>query len=129
MSPAAAWTELAGRTLIASLFLAGVAQKLVSPQGARELLALAGLPGWLIWPAILFTGAAGLAVLLGVWVRPFALALAGYCIVTSYFHYLIGDPWQMTIVAKNWTIAGGCLILAANGAGPMSFDKKARRKS
>ncbi|HSF65174.1 MAG TPA: DoxX family protein, partial [Paracoccaceae bacterium] len=50
-------------------------------------------------------------------VRPVALALAGYCAVTSLFHWIPGDPWQMSIFVKNWAIAGGCLILAAHGAG------------
>lgn len=118
MSPAAAAAEFAGRALIAALFLAGAVQKAAAPQGAIDLLALAGLPAWLVWPALAFNLVAGALLLAGWAVRPIGLALAAYCIATSGFHALLGGPWQMTIVAKNWTIAGGCLLLAAHGAGP-----------
>ena len=73
MKPAAAALDLAGRALIAGLFLAGVAQKTTAPAGAQDLLALAGWPVWLVWPATAFTLAAGLAVLLGLYARPAAL--------------------------------------------------------
>lgn len=112
---------LVGRLLLASLMLAGTLQKIVDPSGAGELLALAGLPLWLLWPAGIFTTIAGLGIAFGIYVRPLAIAAAGYCIVTSYFHYLIGDPWQMTIVFKNWTIAGGYLMLAAHGPGRIAL--------
>ena len=41
------------------------------------------------------------------------LALAAYCALTSVFHLVPDDPWQMSIFVKNWAIAGGCLCLAA----------------
>lgn len=107
----------AGRLLLALLFLGGFAQKLADPEPARALLAGRGWPLWLIWPSMLWTLLAGLALVAGLWVRPVALGLAAYCMATSLFHLQPGDPWQMTIFVKNWAIAGGCLILAASGAG------------
>jgi putative oxidoreductase len=50
-------------------------------------------------------------------VRPVALLLALYCAVTSLFHYIPADPWRISIFVKNRAIAGGCLVLAAHGAG------------
>ena len=97
--------------------LAGTAQKLASPAEAQALLALAALPGWLIWPAALFTAIAGIGIALGIATRPLALLAAGYCVFTSTFHILMDDPWQMTIAFKNWVIAGGYLMLAAHGPG------------
>lgn len=108
---------LAGRLLLAALLLAGTVQKLASPEGAQALLALASLPGWLIWPAALYTAIAGIGIALGIRTRPLAVTAAGYCIITSVFHVLMDDPWQMTIAFKNWTIAGGFLMLAAHGPG------------
>lgn len=108
---------LAGRLLLASLMLAGTIQKIVDPTGAGALLALAGLPIWLLWPAGVFTTVAGLGIAFGWQTRPLAVAAAAYCIVTSVFHVLMDDPWQMTIAFKNWTIAGGYLMLAAHGPG------------
>ncbi len=108
---------LAGRILIAALFLAGALQKGSNPLPVEVLLAARGWPMWLVWPALAFNLVAGVALVLGVKVRPVAVALAAYCAVTSLFHYIPGDPWQMSIFVKNWAIAGGCLILAAHGAG------------
>lgn len=113
---------LAGRLLLAALMLAGTVQKVSDPTGAGVLLDLADLPVWLLWPSGVFTAVAGAGILLGIAVRPLAVLAAGYCIVTSYFHYLIGDPWQMTIVFKNWTIAGGYLMLAAHGPGRFALS-------
>ncbi|MGL5012015.1 MAG: DoxX family protein, partial [Paracoccaceae bacterium] len=81
------------------------------------LLAGMGLPEWLVWPALVFNLLAGIALIAGVQVRAVAAALAGYCMVTSVFHLIPDDPWQMSIFVKNWAIAGGCLVLAAHGAG------------
>ena len=108
---------LIGRLLIAALFLAGAVQKSTDPSAVEALLAAKNLPVWLVWPALVFDAAAGIALIVGIAVRPVAAALALYCGVTSIFHFLPDDPWQMTIFVKNWAIAGGCLVLAAHGAG------------
>jgi putative oxidoreductase len=108
---------LVGRVLIAALFVAGAVQKFTSPGQVEGLLAGFGWPAWLVWPALGFNALAAAALILGVYVRPVALGLAVYCAVTSLFHYLPGDGWQMSIFIKNWAIAGGCLVLAAHGAG------------
>ncbi|MBF9032386.1 DoxX family membrane protein [Rhodobacterales bacterium HKCCE3408] len=123
MTRTEAATEFAGRAFIAFLFLAGFVQKLIDPASGAELLALLSLPGWLIWPAAVFNLAAGVALLAGVAVRPVALALAAYCVATSAFHLALQDPWQTTIAVKNWTIAGGCLILAVHGPGPWRLGR------
>lgn len=114
---------LLGRVLLAALLIAGTAQKLASPTEAQALLALAALPGWLIWPAAVFTTIAGLGIALGVATRPLAILAAAYCVVTSVFHFLMDDPWQMTIAFKNWVIAGGYLMLAAHGPGRFALAR------
>ncbi|WP_308917045.1 DoxX family protein [Jannaschia sp. LMIT008] len=103
---------LAARILIAALFAAGTFQKALSPDGAMGLLTDRGLPDWLVWPATAYNAAAALALLAGWRVAPVALSLAAYCAVTSVFHLIPDDPWQMSIFVKNWAIAGGCLALA-----------------
>ena len=111
------WLLLIGRSLLAVLFIGGAAQKSLDPDQVVGLLTGLHLPGLLVWPALAYNAAAGLALLFGVAVRPVALSLAAYCAVTSVFHFLPDDPWQMTIFVKNWAIAGGCLALAVAGAG------------
>ncbi len=110
--------NLAGRILIALLFLGGAAQKLGDPTPVSQMIASIGLPVWLVWPIAAFNLIAAVGLIFGPNVRAWAVILAAYCIVTSYFHYqLRADPWQITIMVKNWSIAGGLLILAAQGPG------------
>lgn len=106
------WEDRIGRWLIAALFAAGAVQKAVDPQKVVDLLEGMALPGAFVWPALAFNAAGALALIAGVAVRPVALALAAYCAVTSIFHFIPGDGWQMSIFIKNWAIAGGLLILA-----------------
>ena len=54
------------------------------------------------------------SLVLGIQVRRVALLLAAYSAVTSLFHYIPSDPWQMSIFVKNWSLAGGFLVLAAS---------------
>lgn len=111
-----------GRILIALLFVAGAVQKIADPAPAMSLLSDRGLPEMLIWPALVYNAAAGLALILGVMTRPVAGSLALYCMVTSIFHLIPDDPWQMSIFVKNWAIAGGCLVLAGHGPGRFALQ-------
>ena len=109
------------RLLIGALLVGGAVQKGVSPDDAGGLLVALGLPYVLVWPALVYDALAGLALWLGIAVRPVAVSAAAYCAFTSVFHLNLflttGDPWQMTIFVKNWAIAGGCLALAVAGSG------------
>lgn len=105
--------DLAGRILLAALFVAGAVQKIASPAEVMDLLAGAGLPPQLVWPAAAFNAGAAVALVAGWRLRMVALALAAYCAVTSFFHLIPADPWQMSIFVKNWAIAGGFMVLAA----------------
>jgi putative oxidoreductase len=105
--------DLTGRMLLAALFVAGAVQKAFSPGEAQALLAGVGLPVWLVWPALALNAGLGVGLLYPPWVRGAALVAAGYCAMTSLFHFLPQDGWQMSIFVKNWAIAGGLLVLAA----------------
>lgn len=104
-----------GRVLLSVLFLAGFVQKLVDPAPAMMLLQGFGLPGFLVWPAAGFNLIAAVLLLAGRYLVPVARALALYCMVTSVFHFIPSDGWQMSIFVKNWAIAGGLLVLAGHG--------------
>ena len=107
------WLNLSGRILLAALFAAGALQKVSDPAAVRGLLAGMGLPEWLIWPAALFNAVACVGLVAGPYIGLWALSLAAYCAVTSVFHWIPGDGWQMSIFIKNWAIAGGLLVLAS----------------
>ena len=110
--------NLTGRLLIAVLFIGGAVQKVGDPTQVIRMIESLGLPGVLVWPVAAFNLVAGICLILGPRVRTWALLLAVYCIGTSWFHWqLRADPWQVTIVVKNWAVAGGLLILAAQGPG------------
>ena len=110
--------NFAGRCLMALLFLGGAVQKAADPEPVQDMIAGIGLPPALVWPVAAFNLVAAFCLVLGPRVRFWALALAGYCIFTSYFHWqLRADPWQVTIAVKNWAIAGGLLVLVAEGPG------------
>ena len=115
---------LVGRLLIALLFVAGTVQKALDPAAAQTLLGNLGLPAVLVWPALVFNAIAAASLITGLWLRPMAYALAAYCAVTSIFHLIPSDPWQMSIFVKNWAIAGGCLVLAAHGGGRYVMEHK-----
>ncbi len=106
--------QIVGRCLLAILFVAGAAQKAVDPGPAQTLLAGYELPEWLVWPALAFNLLAAVLLIAGKLLRPAGRALALYCVVTSIFHFVPSDPWQMSIMIKNWAIAGGFLILSAS---------------
>lgn len=112
-----------GRCLLASLFLAGAVQKALDPTAAQGLLLGFGLPAALVWPALAFNLVGAVLLVANVALRPVGLALAAYCAVTSAFHFIPSDPWQMSIFVKNWAIAGGLLVLASRGPVP---DDRAR---
>ena len=108
------WVDLMGRVLLAALFAAGAWQKAVDPGQVQGLLAGVGLPGWLVWPALVFNASLAVGLVFGPRVRWWAFAGAAYCMVTSVFHFIPADGWQMSIFVKNWAIAGGLLVLATS---------------
>jgi len=105
-----------GRYLIAALFGIGALHKAASPEAVQVLLASAGWPEWLVWPALAFNALAASMLIADRHVRGVARLLALYCIATSFFHLIPSDPWQMSIFVKNWAIAGGLLVLAGSRA-------------
>ena len=107
------WEDRIGRWLLALLFAAGAIQKAIDPTQVIELLSRFNLPTSLVWPALAFNAFGTIGLILGIALPPLAYALAGYCIVTSLFHFIPDDPWQMSIFIKNLAIAGGLLILAS----------------
>ena len=111
--------DLAGRALLAALFLGGAVQKIADPAPVSDLLRGLGLPALLVWPLAAFNALAAVALFLPGVARRAALLLALYCMATSLVHWhLRADPWQVTIMVKNWAIAGGLLLLAARPLPP-----------
>ncbi|MEI4488971.1 DoxX family protein [Frigidibacter sp. MR17.14] len=122
--------NLAGRVLIALLFLGGAVQKLADPAPVAAMVRSVGLPGASVPWIAGFDLLAAMALVIGPGVTVWALVMAAYCIGTSWFHWqLRADPWQVTIVVKNWAIAGGLLVLAAQGPGRWALRTRRRQSA
>jgi putative oxidoreductase len=122
------FTELAGRVLLASLFLLSGLGKLGAYSTTAAYMSSVGVPGALL-PVVIATEVLGsLAIILGWKTRAVAVLLAGFSLLTAItFHHNFADQEQMTNFLKNVSIAGAFLLLVARGAGPLSIDRRFAR--
>ncbi|HTK57671.1 MAG TPA: DoxX family protein [Sphingomicrobium sp.] len=118
---------IAGRVMIAAIFILSGASKLADPAGTIGYIASAGLP----LPQLAFAGAAtiellgGLALVLGYRTRLVALALAIFSILAALsFHSALADQNQFIHFFKNIAMAGGLLQVVAFGGGRFSLDAR-----
>jgi len=119
-----------GRTLIAAIFVVSGLGKLSAYAGTQAYMESSGVPGALLPLVILVEVAAGLAIIFGWQTRLAALALAGFSIASAVlFHFNFADQIQSIMFMKNLSIAGGLVILAANGAGAWSLDNRQHAKA
>jgi putative oxidoreductase len=120
-----------GRLMIALLFLISGAGKLMDVAGTDQIIRSAGLPGGWAVAIGLFEIVAGLALIIGVGTRIFAVLLALFCLAAAFFfHNKFTDPIQATMLLKDVAIAGGLLCLTALDNVRWSYDAmRARRRS
>jgi putative oxidoreductase len=119
--------ELAGRVLLAVLFLVTGLVKIGSYAATAGYMTSVGLPSALL-PAVIATEVLGaIAIVAGWQTRVTAFLLAGFTLLSALiFHNDFGDQVQLVMFLKNVSIAGGFLLLVANGAGRLSLDARAR---
>jgi putative oxidoreductase len=126
---------VAGRALLALIFITSGFSKLTGIQGTAGYIGSVGLPA----PVLLAVGAgllelaAGIALVIGFKARWAALALGVFTLLASVlFHAYWSAPAdqqfiQQLMFMKNLAITGGMFIIAAVGAGPLSFDARQAR--
>jgi putative oxidoreductase len=116
--------ELAGRVLLAAIFLLSGLGKLGAYSVTTVYMSSAGVPGALL-PAVIATEVLGaLGIMLGWKTRTVAVLLAGFSLLTAItFHRNFADQEQMINFLKDVSIAGGFLLLVAKGAGRLSIDR------
>jgi putative oxidoreductase len=124
MERAAPYLILIGRVLLSIIFIHSGWEKISGYAGTAEYMQAAGVPGALLPLVILTELGGGLLVLLGLFTRWAALALAGFCVLAAYFFHHPSDPEQMISFMKNLTIAGGFLVLAGSGPGAYALDNR-----
>jgi putative oxidoreductase len=118
-------SELAGRILLSVLFLLSGLGKIGAYAGTAAYMSSLGVPGALL-PLVIATEVLGaIAIIVGWNTRVMALLLGGFSLLTAaIFHNNFADQIQMIMFLKNVAIAGGYLLLVANGAGPLSIDHR-----
>jgi len=118
-------SELAGRILLSGLFLLSGVGKVGAYAATAAYMSSVGVPGVLLPVVIATEVLAATAIVLGWQTRVSALLLAGYSLLAALiFHTNFADHIEMLMFLKNVSIAGGFLLLVANGAGPLSFDRR-----
>jgi putative oxidoreductase len=116
------YSGLAGRLLIAALFVVAGAGKIAAYAGTQAYMQSAGVPGGLLPLVILTELGGGLAIVFGLFTRPVALLLAGFSVITGFLFHHGADQISQIMLMKNLGLAGGFLFLAGNGAGKLSLD-------
>jgi putative oxidoreductase len=110
--------SLIARVLLSAIFVTAGFSKISGYAGTQAYMESHGLPGALLPAVIALEVIGGLAVLLGVWSRYAGLALAIFSLVAAaVFHSDFADQAQATNFMKNVCMAGGFLLLFANGSG------------
>jgi transmembrane protein len=128
----APYAQAAARFCLSLVFLwSGIAKLLDFSGGVAEVAGL-GLPMPVLFLTltILCQIGGGLMVLLGIWARLGALALAGFTILATLlahgFWTLEGAEraHQLTTTLEHLAIVGGFLLIVIHGAGALSFDTR-----
>lgn len=123
--------SLFGRLGLSLIFIISGWGKIAGYAATQQYMEAMGVPGSLLPLVIALELGGGLAILAGGFTRAIAFALAAFSLASAVlFHGNLGDATQAIMFWKNVAMAGGFLMLAANGAGALSLDALwARRRT
>lgn len=126
------YLPLAGRLLIGLPFAFFGLAKAATFAKTVALVELVGIPVPLLGAigAIILEVGGGLLIAFGYKVRPVAVLLAIFTMVTAYyFHSNLADENTMVHFFKNVMMTGGLLQVVAFGAGALSLDAYLAKRS
>jgi putative oxidoreductase len=120
----------AGRVFLATIFFMSGLTKITSYTGTQGYMEAMGVPGMLLPLVIALEVIGGLAIILGWKTKLVAFALAVFSFVSALlFHADFSDQMQMGMFMKNVAIAGGFLMLVAQGPGAYALDNRRKTAS
>ena len=119
--------DLAGRILLAAMFLIAGIGKISGYAGTQGYMESMGVPGALLPLVIALEVLGAIAIIIGYRTRLVALALAGFTLVAGFIFHGSADQMQQIMLLKNLSVAGGFLLLVARGAGEWSLDARRER--
>lgn len=109
---------VAGRILLALLFILAGAAKIAGRGPFLEHMKQEGVPGVLLPAVIALELGAGLALAAGWRTAWAAGALAAFCLATAIvFHRRLGERAERTLFFKDLALAGALALIAAGVAG------------
>ena len=131
MSNLKLYAPMVGRILLALIFILAGLGKLGAVEATQGYMAFKGVPTILFWPTVLFEVVAGALILIGYQTRITALLLAAFSILAGLLFHIpaagmdaLAAQNEMNHLLKNLAIAGGFIVLFANGAGALSIDER-----
>ena len=117
--------DLIGRVFISALFLISAFNKIFNLEGSMSWMEGFGLPGFLIYPAIVIEVILPVLVIVGYQARIAAGILASFCLLTAFiFHFDFSNQMQLVSFFKNIGLAGGFLFIVANGTKDWAVDRE-----
>lgn len=123
--------HVAGRTLMAILFLASAVAKMVEFDPTVKALDtfLLGDSGLALIVAITVELVGGTLLLLGYQTRWASISLAVYvALTTMFFHYDLTDAVHRAFALSNLAVIGGLLMLVSHGSGAVSIERRIEKK-
>jgi putative oxidoreductase len=117
--------NLVGRVLLVAIFLPEAWVKIRGYENVVVYMEEFDVPGELLPLVIAVEIVAPIMIAIGWQTRWAALALAGFSLLTAaVFHADFTDSNQHHHFWKNVAMAGGFIVLAANGAGASALDAR-----
>ena len=117
--------DLIGRVFISALFLISAFNKIFNLEGSMSWMEGFGLPGFLIYPAIVIEIILPVLVIVGFQARIAAGILASFCLLTAFiFHFDFSNQMELVSFLKNIGLAGGFLFIVANGTRDWAVDRE-----
>ncbi|MCM2292373.1 DoxX family protein [Allorhizobium sp. BGMRC 0089] len=116
------------RLLIAAVFVHDATLLARFPDANAAFMAQHGVPFLLLYPTAAFQFAGGLMIIVGLAVRPLALAFSGFCLLTAaIFHHDFMQASEQIAFGKDLGLAAGYLCLFIHGPGGVSIDAVLKR--